>query len=212
MEVSRMTTANDSDSRSGTDRVYTTWEVARICKVAPQTVCKWFDTGRLSGYRIAGSGDRRIPRATLIRFLKEHGMPLGELSPEGADAIAEEMEGMDPPASPTETQPLAQPVDPAAWYQDFVERRRQLIDRIRDKDAFSTGEVAWLVQVAPRTVNKWFDAGRLGGERVGRSRRRQVPRGELRRFLREHGIPLPEVFDEVGQTADQEPEELEFDE
>ncbi|HEV3202786.1 MAG TPA: helix-turn-helix domain-containing protein [Gemmataceae bacterium] len=60
-------------------KVYTTGQVAKICKVAPRTVTKWFDTGRLRGYRIPGSQDRRIPREQLIRFLQEHGMPLGEL-------------------------------------------------------------------------------------------------------------------------------------
>ena len=60
-------------------KVFTTGQVAKICKVAPRTVSKWFDSGRLKGYRIPGSQDRRIPREQLIRFLKEHGMPLGEL-------------------------------------------------------------------------------------------------------------------------------------
>ena len=60
-------------------KVFTTGQVAKICKVAPRTVSKWFDSGRLKGYRIPGSQDRRIPREHLIRFLKEHGMPLGEL-------------------------------------------------------------------------------------------------------------------------------------
>lgn len=59
--------------------IFTTGQVAKICKVAPRTVSKWFDSGRLRGYRIPGSEDRRIPREHLIRFLKEHGMPLGEL-------------------------------------------------------------------------------------------------------------------------------------
>jgi excisionase family DNA binding protein len=59
--------------------VYTTGEVARICQVAPRTVSKWFDTGRLKGYRIPGSLDRRIPRDSLIEFMRSHGMPLGEL-------------------------------------------------------------------------------------------------------------------------------------
>jgi len=36
----------------------------------------------LRGYRIPGSQDRRIPREHLLRFLKEHGMPLGELEAE----------------------------------------------------------------------------------------------------------------------------------
>jgi len=50
-------------------------------------VSKWFDSGRLRGYRIPGSQDRRIPREHLIRFLKEHGMPLGELEDEAVGKI-----------------------------------------------------------------------------------------------------------------------------
>lgn len=68
-------------------KVFTTGQVAKICKVAPRTVSKWFDSGRLRGYRIPGSQDRRIPRESLIRFLKEHGMPLGELEEEGLHKV-----------------------------------------------------------------------------------------------------------------------------
>jgi excisionase family DNA binding protein len=68
-------------------KVFTTGQVAKICKVAPRTVSKWFDSGRLRGYRIPGSQDRRIPREQLIKFLKEHGMPLGELEEEGLHKI-----------------------------------------------------------------------------------------------------------------------------
>jgi excisionase family DNA binding protein len=67
--------------------IFTTGQVAKICKVAPRTVSKWFDSGRLRGYRIPGSQDRRIPREHLIRFLKEHGMPLGELEDEALGKI-----------------------------------------------------------------------------------------------------------------------------
>lgn len=67
--------------------IFTTGQVAKICKVAPRTVSKWFDSGRLRGYRIPGSQDRRIPRDHLIRFLKEHGMPLGELEDEALGKI-----------------------------------------------------------------------------------------------------------------------------
>ena len=63
-------------------KVFTTGQVAKICKVAPRTVSKWFDSGRLRGYRIPGSQDRRIPREHLVRFMKDHGMPLGELEDE----------------------------------------------------------------------------------------------------------------------------------
>jgi len=63
-------------------KVFSTSQVAQICKVAPRTVSKWFDSGRLKGYRIPGSQDIRIPREYLIKFLKEHGMPLGDLEDE----------------------------------------------------------------------------------------------------------------------------------
>jgi len=59
--------------------VLTTGEVARICNVAPRTVSKWFDSGRLRGYRIPGSRDRRIPVDQLIRFMKAHDIPTANL-------------------------------------------------------------------------------------------------------------------------------------
>lgn len=64
-------------------KVLTTGQIAKICKVAPRTVSKWFDSGRLRGYRIPGSQDRRVPRENVVKFLKENGMPLGELEEEG---------------------------------------------------------------------------------------------------------------------------------
>ena len=59
--------------------IFTTGQVAQICKVAPRTVTKWFDTGQLKGYRIPGGRDRRIPAAELIRFMKTHNMPTDQL-------------------------------------------------------------------------------------------------------------------------------------
>jgi excisionase family DNA binding protein len=59
--------------------VLTTGDVARICHVAARTVTKWFDTGKLRGYRIPGSRDRRIPMDQLIAFMKENELPMDEL-------------------------------------------------------------------------------------------------------------------------------------
>ncbi len=59
--------------------VLTTGQVAKICKVAPRTVSKWFDSGQLRGYRIPGSKDRRIPVDHLVRFMKNHGIPTAGL-------------------------------------------------------------------------------------------------------------------------------------
>ncbi len=59
--------------------VLTTSEVARICSVATRTVSKWFDSGKLGGYKIPGSKDRRIPLNRLIHFMKQHSIPLNGL-------------------------------------------------------------------------------------------------------------------------------------
>ena len=56
--------------------VLTTGEVAKVCNVAPRTVSKWFDSGALHGYRIPGSKDRRIPLGALLRFMKQHSIPM----------------------------------------------------------------------------------------------------------------------------------------
>jgi excisionase family DNA binding protein len=63
-------------------KVYTTGQVARICHVAPRTVSAWFDSGRLLGYRLPGSRDRRIPEGRLREFMSGHGMPMDELAEE----------------------------------------------------------------------------------------------------------------------------------
>ena len=59
--------------------ILTTGDVAKICNVAPRTVSKWFDTGQLKGYRIPGSKDRRIPMPSLVKFMKQHQIPLDGL-------------------------------------------------------------------------------------------------------------------------------------
>lgn len=59
--------------------ILTTGEVARICNVAPRTVSKWFDSGQLRGFRIPGSKDRRIPLNVLVKFMREHNIPLDGL-------------------------------------------------------------------------------------------------------------------------------------
>jgi len=71
--------SSSSTTNNKVKDVLTTGEVAKICSVAPRTVSKWFDSGALHGYRIPGSKDRRIPLNQLIRFMKQHGMPLNGL-------------------------------------------------------------------------------------------------------------------------------------
>lgn len=60
-------------------QVFTTGEVAQICKVSQQTVIRCFDSGKLKGFRVPGSRFRRIPREALIQFMKENQIPLDQL-------------------------------------------------------------------------------------------------------------------------------------
>jgi len=60
--------------------VFTTGEAAEICKVSQQTIIRCFDSGRLKGFRVPGSRFRRIPRDSLIAFMKENGIPTDALT------------------------------------------------------------------------------------------------------------------------------------
>lgn len=62
-----------------TKQVFTTGEVADICKVSQQTVIRCFDNGRLNGFRVPGSRFRRIPREALIAFMKNNQIPMDAL-------------------------------------------------------------------------------------------------------------------------------------
>ena len=59
--------------------VFTTGEVAQICKVSQQTVIRCFDSGRLKGFRVPGSRFRRIPRESLLDFMKANEIPFDQL-------------------------------------------------------------------------------------------------------------------------------------
>lgn len=71
--------AAEPQNKRRRQEVFTTGEVAEICKVSQQTVIRCFDAGKLRGFRVPGSRFRRIPREALIQFMKEHGIPLDQL-------------------------------------------------------------------------------------------------------------------------------------
>ena len=68
----------------------------------------------------------------------------------------------------------------------------------RPKDILTTGEVAKICNVAPRTVSKWFDTGQLRGYRIPGSKDRRIPMSALIRFMTAHNIPLDGV--QSGRT------------
>lgn len=65
------------------------------------------------------------------------------------------------------------------------------------KDVLTTGQVAQICNVAPRTVTKWFDSGQLKGYSIPGSRDRRIPTSELIRFMRAHDMPTDRL--EVGK-------------
>jgi excisionase family DNA binding protein len=59
--------------------LFTTGEAAEICKISQQTIIRCFDAGRLEGFRVPGSRFRRIPRQSLVKFMKENKIPLDSI-------------------------------------------------------------------------------------------------------------------------------------
>jgi two-component system response regulator RpaA len=60
----------------------------------------------------------------------------------------------------------------------------------KGKNVLTTGEVAKICNVAPRTVSKWFDKGQLKGYRIPGSKDRRIPVSELLRFMKIHNMPI----------------------
>jgi len=67
--------------------LFTTGEAADICKVSQQSIIRCFDAGKLEGFRVPGSKFRRIPRESLIKFMKENNIPLANLSIAGKKKV-----------------------------------------------------------------------------------------------------------------------------
>ena len=59
--------------------LFTTGEAAEVCRVSQQTIIRCFDSGRLEGFRVPGSKFRRIPRQSLIKFMRDNNIPLDTL-------------------------------------------------------------------------------------------------------------------------------------
>ncbi len=59
----------------------------------------------------------------------------------------------------------------------------------KGKKVLTTGDVAKICNVAPRTVSKWFDSGQLKGYRIPGSKDRRIPVDELIHFMRLHQMP-----------------------
>ncbi|NLH44398.1 MAG: helix-turn-helix domain-containing protein [Planctomycetes bacterium] len=59
----------------------------------------------------------------------------------------------------------------------------------KGRNVLTTGDVAKICNVAPRTVSKWFDSGQLKGYRIPGSKDRRIPLNELIRFMKANNMP-----------------------
>ncbi len=59
----------------------------------------------------------------------------------------------------------------------------------KGKNVLTTGDVAKICNVAPRTVSKWFDSGQLKGYRIPGSKDRRIPVSELICFMKANNMP-----------------------
>lgn len=57
-------------------KVYTTGEVAKLLGININTVIKWFDEGKINGFRLPGSLERRITRTALLHFMQTNEIPM----------------------------------------------------------------------------------------------------------------------------------------
>jgi excisionase family DNA binding protein len=200
---------------------YTTGQIALLCCVAPRTVRKWFDSGKLQGSLTPVGGHRKIHHDDLLEFLNQSWFGWREWmrdffnrrlsDPRSSTWFRRQIEarwmhrwltmlGCDltlrPEPAPPAPEPAIEPAAPAShagYYAAPNEERppgpAQSPAWIFQK-VYTTPQVASICRVAPRTVNKWFDSGRLRGYKIPGSNKRRIPREQLIRFLKEHGMPL----------------------
>jgi hypothetical protein len=164
--------------RLGVD-VFMVGQIAGMLGVSPRTVARWCDGGGLRCWLMpgaAGLSARRVWRADLLDFARREGLAAVLDALGPADAVAPL-----PPPSP----------------------RGQLR---RGVDVFTTGMVAGMLGVSPRTVSAWCDSGQMRSWRVpptaGGSADRRVWRADLLDFCRAHGPrPVLDFLDPGGPPA-----------
>lgn len=105
--------------------VLTTGDVARICRVTIRTVIKWFETGRLEGYRLPGSRDRRFTRAAVERFVRDNGLPTDLLDPPPTPPV----DTPDSASPPAPAEPTPEPATPLVLVVDDDEPVRRMVRR-----------------------------------------------------------------------------------
>ncbi len=64
-------------------KIFTTGAVAKLFGININTVIKWFDEGKINGFRLPISNDRRIPISSLREFMAKNNIPMDLLEEDG---------------------------------------------------------------------------------------------------------------------------------
>jgi len=141
----REATSYGTDKPPAAGRCLTTTQMSDACEVAPATIYKWFDSGRLKGHRVRQKSRlvRRIPLESALQFAMDNNLDhaivaLCQKEVSGTEGL----QTSDPAIAVLSASPATS--DPA------VARRTLRISR-----------VAKLFKVEPETVKKWLIAGKL---------------------------------------------------
>ncbi len=83
---------------------------------------------------------------------------------------------------------------------------------MKHKPVYTTGEAAEVCQLSQQTIIRCFDSGKLKGFRVPGSKFRRIPHPELLRFMKDNGIPLQGLDENVIRVlvVDDAPEIVEL--
>ncbi len=57
------------------EKIYSTFDISKICGASPTTVADWIDAGKLKAFHTPG-GHRRVRKIDLLKFLQEYDMPI----------------------------------------------------------------------------------------------------------------------------------------
>jgi excisionase family DNA binding protein len=77
-------------------KFFTTGQIAKTCGVSIATVQKWIDAGEIESYRLPlTASERRVPRESLLTFMRKYRVPTDELEPKAYRVlVAQEDSGL----------------------------------------------------------------------------------------------------------------------
>lgn len=148
------------DLVGGGKEIFSTHDVARVCRVTPMTVIRWIEEGRIPAFKTVG-GHRRVLRADLDSFCRARGIPFEAVGPASLHRVL--VVDADH-ATRTSVADIARAVDPSLVIEAAA-------------DAFEAGRL--MAEFKPQLV---FLDQRLPGvdalelcDRIGRGRHGLVP-------------------------------------